>query len=403
MTAVQDILELTEFVSANYGKDELRHETALELRQKHGKQVVVTAPSFFEDYWTLTPQGWIGYIPLSDGTAVSIQPKIRLGNLFRMLEYAYATPLEFMKGTMECQSLQDFYEQLANVLAKRVLARARQGFYRSYIPEDDRLPYVRGRVDMAKALRSPWDAHLRCHYQEHTSDIEDNQILTWTLRGIARTGLCRDEVLSTVRGAYRVLQNCTSLDVFAPHQCVGRFYHRLNCDYEPMHGLCRFFLEHTGPSNSRGDKKMLPFLIDMASLFERFVAAWLKQHLPDSYEIKVQERVHVSEGVPTFQIDLVLYDAAQGRALMVLDTKYKKDMTPSNDDINQVVAYAQLKDCRDAVLIYPTKFIHTVDTPFGQGHRLRSLSFDLSGDLDQAGKALLDGLGIGNALFLAEL
>lgn len=148
---------------------------------------------------------------------------------------------------------------------------------------------------------------------------------------------------------------------------------------------------------------MLPFLIDMASLFERFVAAWLKQHLPDSYEIKVQERVHVSEGVPTFQIDLVLYDAAQGRALMVLDTKYKKDMTPSNDDINQVVAYAQLKDCRDAVLIYPTKFIHTVDTPFGQGHRLRSLSFDLSGDLDQAGKALLDGLGIGNALFLAEL
>jgi len=394
MTSVESILELTEFVTAKYDKDEFRHETALELRQKHGKQVAVTAPSFFEDCWTLTPQGWIGYIPLSDGTSISIQPKIRLGNLFRMLEYAYATPIEFLKGIMECQSLQDFYEQLANVLAKRVLARARQGFYRTYIPEDDRLPYVRGRLDMRKALQSPWDAHLRCHFQEHTSDIEDNQILTWTLRGIARTGLCRDEALCTVRGAYRVLQNSTSLDIFTPSDCVGRFYHRLNCDYEPMHGLCRFFLEHTGPSNSRGDKKMLPFLIDMASLFERFVAAWLKQHLPDSYELKVQERVQVSEGVPTFQIDLVLYDAAQGQALMVLDTKYKKDRTPSNDDINQVVAYAQLKDCRDAVLIYPTKAIQTVDTSFGQGHRLRSLSFDLSRDLDEAGRALLDGLGI---------
>lgn len=394
--APQGMLELTEFETRECGRGDIRDETAVELRQKHSKQVVVTAPSLFQDYWTFTPQGWIGYIPFSDGAFLSIQPKVELGNLFRMLEYAYDTPLAILDGTVGCQSLQDFYERLATVLARRVLARARQGFYRAYIPEDDRLPYVRGRLDMRKALQSPWDAHLRCHFQEHTSDIEDNQILTWTLRGIARTGLCREEALCAVRGAYRVLQNSTSLDVFTPSDCVGRLYHRLNCDYEPMHGLCRFFLEHTGPSNSRGDKKMLPFLIDMASLFERFVAAWLKQHLPDAYELKVQERVQVSEGVPTFQIDLVLYDAAEGRALMVLDTKYKKDPIPSNDDINQVISYAQLKDCPDAVLIYPTGAIHAVNTPFGQGRRLRSVAFDLSGDLDQAGRALLEGLGIAN-------
>ena len=394
--APQGMLELTEFETRECGRGDIRDETAVELRQKHSKQVVVTAPSLFQDYWTFTPQGWIGYIPFSDGAFLSIQPKVELGNLFRMLEYAYDTPLAILDGTVGCQSLQDFYERLATVLARRVLARARQGFYRAYIPEDDRLPYVRGRLDMRKALQSPWDAHLRCHFQEHTSDIEDNQILTWTLRGIARTGLCREEALCAVRGAYRVLQNSTSLDVFTPSDCVGRLYHRLNCDYEPMHGLCRFFLEHTGPSNSRGDKKMLPFLIDMASLFERFVAAWLKQHLPDAYELKVQERVQVSEGVPTFQIDLVLYDAAEGRALMVLDTKYKKDPIPSNDDINQVISYAQLKDCPDAVLIYPTGAIHAVNTPFGQGRRLRSAAFDLSGDLDQAGRTLLEGLGIAN-------
>lgn len=394
--APQGMLELTEFETRECGRGDIRDETAVELRQKHSKQVVVTAPSLFQDYWTFTPQGWIGYIPFSDGAFLSIQPKVELGNLFRMLEYAYDTPLAILDGTVGCQSLQDFYERLATVLARRVLARARQGFYRAYIPEDDRLPYVRGRLDMRKALQSPWDAHLRCHFQEHTSDIEDNQILTWTLRGIARTGLCREEALCAVRGAYRVLQNSTSLDVFTPSDCVGRLYHRLNCDYEPMHGLCRFFLEHTGPSNSRGDKKMLPFLIDMASLFERFVAAWLKQHLPDAYELKVQERVQVSEGVPTFQIDLVLYDAAEGRALMVLDTKYKKDPIPSNDDINQVISYAQLKDCPDAVLIYPTGAIHAVNTPFGQGRRLRSVAFDLSGDLDQAGRTLLEGLGIAN-------
>ena len=76
MTSVVSILELTEFVTERYDKDAFRHETALELRQKHGKQIVVTAPSFFDDCWTLIPQGWIGYIPLTDGTSISIQPKI---------------------------------------------------------------------------------------------------------------------------------------------------------------------------------------------------------------------------------------------------------------------------------------------------------------------------------------
>ncbi len=395
MTSTASLFELTEFTEKKYNKDEFPHETAVELRQKHSKQVVVTAPSFFDDCWTLSPRGWVGYIPLSDGTFLSIQPKTELGNLFRMLEYAYDTPFEILKGSVACQSLQDFYERLATILARRVLARARQGFYRAYIPEADRLPYLRGRLDMRKALQAPWDAQLRCRFHEHTSDVQDNQILTWTLRGIARTGLCREEALCAVRGAYRVLQNSTSLDVFTPNDCVGRLYHRLNCDYEPMHGLCRFFLEHTGPSNSRGDKKMLPFLIDMASLFERFVAAWLKQHLPDAYELKSQERIQISEGVPTFQIDLVLYDTARDRALMVLDTKYKNDPTPSSGDINQVISYAQLKTCPDAVLIYPTKTIQTVDTAFGQGRRLRSVAFDLSNeDLDHAGKNLLESLGI---------
>jgi len=387
------LLELTEYVPATYGRDRLSLEAALELRNEYGKQVQLDAPDLFTDTWKLTSQGWIGYIPLSDGTSLLIQPKIALSNLFRMLEYAYDTPFRILEGSMECQSLQEFYERLAHILAKRVLARARRGLYRAYIPEDDRLPYVRGRVDMKKALQSPWDAHLLCHYQEHTSDIEDNQILTWTLRGIARTGLCRDEVLSSVRGAYRVLYTCTSLNCFSPNHCIGRFYHRLNNDYEPMHGLCRFFLEHTGPANSLGDRKMLPFLVDMAGLFERFVAMWLKQHLPKKYEIKIQERVEISTRVPTFQIDLVLYDAAQGRALMVLDTKYKKEQIPSNDDIYQVLAYTQVKDCREAVLIYPTDSITPIDAPVRDG-RVRSLAFDLSGDLEEAGKALLDALGV---------
>ena len=114
----------------------------------------------------------------------------------------------------------------------------------------------------------PWDVQLRCHFQEHTGDIEDNQILAWTLHTIARTGLCSERVLPAVRKAYRSLQGLLHSNRFPQKHCVKRLYHRLNEDYRPLHGLCRFFLEHTGPTNRPGDKSMLPFLINMALLFE---------------------------------------------------------------------------------------------------------------------------------------
>ena len=57
-------------------------------------------------------------------------------------------------------------------------------------------------------------------------------------------------------------------------------YHRLNRDYEVLHALCRFFLENSGPAHSSGGHTFFPFLVDMAQLFERFVAGWLQKHLP---------------------------------------------------------------------------------------------------------------------------
>ncbi|MCX7038200.1 MAG: hypothetical protein NT005_03560 [Spirochaetes bacterium] len=43
--------------------------------------------------------------------------------------------------------------------------------------------------------------------------------------------------------------------------------------------MCRFFLESSGPTHEPGGNLMLPFLVDMARLFELFVAEWLQQHI----------------------------------------------------------------------------------------------------------------------------
>jgi 5-methylcytosine-specific restriction enzyme subunit McrC len=86
-------------------------------------------------------------------------------------------------------------------------------------------------------------------YQEHTADIDDNQILAWTLWVIGRSGLCRpDRALLIVRHAFRQLQGAITLVPITAAMCVDRRYHRLNSDYAPLHALCRFSLAHSGPT-----------------------------------------------------------------------------------------------------------------------------------------------------------
>jgi 5-methylcytosine-specific restriction enzyme subunit McrC len=139
-----------------------------------------------------------------------------------------------------------------------------------------------------------------------------------------------------------------------------------------------------------GDRKMLPFLIDMARLYEIFVAEWLKVHLPYPFQLKSQERVVIGPNQEVrFDIDLVLYDVETGRARCVLDTKYKKSLTPAPEDIAQVVAYADAKNCHDAILIYPTPLTDSLDVQVGD-NRVRSLIFSINGDLDEAGNKFIE-------------
>ena len=236
-------------------------------------------------------------------------------------------------------------------------------------------------------MNKPWAVELLCHYEEHTSDIEDNQILGWTLHKIARSGMCSERVLPTVRCAFRTLQGLSTLKPFQPEICIKRLYNRLNIDYQPIHALCRFFLENSGPTHKTGDRTFIPFVVNMARLFELFVAEWLKMHLPGIYKIKCQEHISFDSAF-SFDIDLVIYDTETGDPVCVIDTKYKDPETIATNDIAQVVAYAETKNCRNAILIYPEKVLKPIDTFIGR-NRVRTLWFEIDKDISESGENLL--------------
>ena len=386
------LIELTEFESKNFAAAAIPAAVGEMLWREYdakGNRLRVEFPSPSTDYqWRLTAQGWVGRIPLAPGLSLTLQPKIALKNLFRMWEYAYdLRSFHLLEGIADAQSMPEFYERLAYVLAQRVLKRSRQGFHRTYLPRVSELPYLRGRLSMQRS-RPPGQVQLACHYDEQTADIADNQILAYTLGHIVRSRRCHPRVQQYVRQAHRALRGVATPTPYRSADCHGRAYTRLSQDYRPLHALCRFFLEHAGPDHVAGDHAMLPFLVDMARLYERFVAEWLKVHLPSPWHIKVQESVHVGrDNELRFDVDLVLYDN-DGRTHCVLDTKYKMAAKVDNADVSQIVTYAKAKGCHEAVLIYPTQLQRPLDVQIADLH-VRSLTFALDADLEEAGQQFL--------------
>jgi 5-methylcytosine-specific restriction enzyme subunit McrC len=387
MTINSEPLSIIEFREKHFPKDKINQEDGEKLWRKFGTQISVDAPSFKNNYqWVIKSLGYVGFIPVSEEFNLSIQPKVPLKNLFGMWEYAYQLDKIIDKEDLySAESISDFHSKLANILAKRVINRSRKGFYRAYLSRTQKMSYLKGRLELKNLINRPWDVNLRCTFDEITADVEENQILAWTLFTILRSKYCREEVLPNVRKAFRNIAQYISLQPVKAHDCVQRFYSRLNNDYEPMHALCRFFLENSGPSYEIGGHKMVPFIVKMDQLFEKFVAEWLAVNLPENYRIEKQETVNISSTHNIdFRIDLVLYNKATKSPVCVLDTKYKDDNKPTPGDIEQAAFYALIKDCNKAVLIYPTDLEQPMDEVV-KGINIRSATFDLDDDLDQAG------------------
>ena len=387
------IITLKEEEDLSLPRDAIEEDLILRLWRVYGERVKVEFPTPMTDFcYVLRSKGYVGQIPLSHDTVLRILPKVPLNNIFGMLEYAYnLKSFHFLDGATNVESLEDLFERLVSILAKKVLDRVRKGLYQGYVKQEECLRYQRGRILVLPTLRSVQrgNPHLECEYEEQTVDLIDNQILAWTLFQLPRFGLRREEVRRQVQQAYRALAGTVTVNLVESRDCILRFYHRLNDDYKPMHGLCRFFLEHSGPGQEMGSHEFIPFLVDMPRLFEAFIAQWLKINSPGGTYIKPQYDANLDQnGTFSFRIDLVLNDSSTDRVLAVMDTKYKREDKPIEEDIKDIVAYAVRMDTKNGFLIYPSTRTDQVSLNVGN-IEVKSLIFDLSRNPDEEGVAFL--------------
>jgi 5-methylcytosine-specific restriction enzyme subunit McrC len=382
-------IKLAEETDLYLSKDKLNDQQALALYRDRRFELEWPNPGNNFQY-RLRSKGWVGHIPV-DGTVVVVQPKVPVASIFSMLEVAYKLEsFNILEGETAVETLEEIYERVVSLLAKRVNDRFRKGLYRDYIEKNDDLEYVRGRIDIRGNIRNALltAPRLRCRYEELTVDLEENAILLWAIYLASRIGLRRVEVKRQVRQAYRNLVGAVVLDPKIARDCIGRFYHRLNDDYKPMHGLCRFLIEQTGPSTNIGNYDFLPFSLDMPKLFEEFVTEWMNENLSKKLRVDPQYHIQLNANADlSFRIDLVLRDRITGQPLAVIDVKYKLADKPSESDIQQVVSYAVELGVSRGHLIYPFRLSHPVQAKIGSVN-ISTIGIDLNSPFAESWKLL---------------
>lgn len=389
MKSLRQLYQLTEYEPVLIAQADLSEEVGYALWRQFDDQRAVLQLQFpspkTEQQWQIIPNGWVGFIQATPQLQLQLNPRFPVAHIFKLWAYAYGfeqSPL--LDALTQVEQMAQFPLMLAGWLARAALGCRKHGIAKAYVEESGALPYVRGRLVRVV----PEKTAVFCHHHILTTNIPDNQIIAYTLLRLSRSGLLDGETQTAVRHATHLFSQIAEPVPIGAAGCYGRFYSRQTQHYEQIHQLCGFFLEQLSPVHNAGAAPFPAFLIQMPRLFERFVARWLQQHLPSPWRLAVQESVAVgAEDELQFRIDMVLYDGA-GTAVSVLDTKYKQGAKLAAGDVQQLVTYAKLKRCQQAILIYPATDDQAqpivVDDIV-----LTSVPFNLDKPIEQAGERLL--------------
>lgn len=265
---------------------------------------------------------------------IRIRPKVPLVTLWRLMVYGLGLDALPPLPPVDIGLTGNVPELLVEMLRLEAERLWQRGLSRGYRDRDDWLGAPRGRPDLTVLARNlPLTrAALPCRHHVYTADVLHNHVVLAGLLLARRLTSSR-----RLRGAlHRTIESWRSVCAEVP---IGRSLlddadrsrTRLTAHYAPAHRLVRALFERLGPDErlAGGSASVGGALWNMATLFERAVARFLCENLPD-LEVHTQSRLHrvysVEPGphghrAPTPRPDLVVM--RDGEPLAVLDTKYR--------------------------------------------------------------------------------
>lgn len=330
---------------------------------------------------------------------------ISVKNIYYMLSYAFDIK-RLRKEDYERVAGEEFdniYDLFAAIFEKGVSRQIKQGLYREYVPMQEELPVMRGKLNMGETmrLRVQRKQKLACQFDEFSQDNIYNQILKVTLHVLARA----EDVAQERKQALSDL--CVyfgGVTLIQPRNIAWDrlIYRRGNRNYELLLNICRLVLSGMLQTTEDGSYKLLSFTDEnMARLYEKFILEYYKYHHPGLDPRSAQIPWALDDGnsdmLPSMQSDIMLRNK-QGDDILIIDAKYYSHTTQSqygvhtlhSNNLYQIFTYVKNKDAILAdkphkvsgMLLYAAtdESIQPDNTYFMSGNKITVKTLDLNKD-----------------------
>ena len=345
----------------------------------------------------LATKGFIGLVPLTDNISVLIQPRLPISNLMRLLDFSgvsFSLIPDFVREFQDDPESIDSVQELlirSFVVGLRVLDR--DGLWKEYVRTINRGSSPTGKWVLGATVRSHW-ARAMFHKvvsedYRLTSSLEPNRVLKSAIEQAIR--FCRStdsiKLTETIDELRYHANNFRAVVGKANRQSIQAAEELLKGNRLPAHrqqyaALLSIALKILGESGIEiqgvgSNIRAQSFVIDMATVFEKYVLFILRERLP-SYIPGVEvldgntagrKSFYVDQQNPPATPDIVI--KSDGKTIAVLDCKYKR--SPSEHDRYQVVSYALTYDAPKVGFVLPalpsakestTKYVGTVGATF---------------------------------------
>ena len=327
-------------------------------------------------YDALTARNLVGVIAAGD-TLCEILPKVDREapgdaatlrqQLIGMLGVAHDLPIADDAATALDTQQHTLLEVLIARFAKLATEAVRRGVPRAYVAHEDDLPALRGRLDVTRQFTTlaATPHRLACRYDEFSDDIALNQVMKaaiMRLRRLARSH-ANQRALAELALVYADVADVPA--ALLRWARIGR--DRITARWQDLLRLAKLILGDKFQNSSAGAEGGFALLFDMNALFERYVEQLLAPIVAATGARLVGQGgkrscLFPEEGGPgLFETKPDMRIVSGDHSRMIIDTKWKRLTDAATDrkmdvkqaDLYQMMAYAQLYECNELVLLYP--------------------------------------------------
>lgn len=260
---------------------------------------------------------------------MTVDKGIFIQNIYYMLSYAFQILKQEDYKQVAGEKFEKIHNLFAAILEKGVSRQVKQGLYREYMPMQENLSVIRGKLNMGKTvhLKVQNKQKLACEFDEFSEDNLYNQILKVTIYRLIRVDDVAPKRKQALRQIIVFFSNVTLIqpDYIAWSRLI---YQRNNRNYELLLNICYFVLNGMLQTTEDGNYKMLAFSDEhMERLYEKFILEYYKQHHPELNPKSAQVKWNLTEQpnetmiqfLPTMQTDITLQ---KDDKTLIIDAKY---------------------------------------------------------------------------------